>query len=158
MGNKPLKIAKALRQVNMWVHPEGLVTGSIFVTIGEDDGSREDPSYVLNDTSPFLVLQREKPDELRFYNRASIVRVEYEGSKPDDSKYTTLPCIAHLMDGSVIDGEIIEVLPNDRSRLYDYLNQGQERFVRLHTTADQVCMINKSYIIQVTSNLSSQRV
>ena len=73
--NKPLKIAKALRQVNMWVHPEGLVTGSIFVTIGEDDDSREDPSYVLNDTSPFLVLQREKPDELRFYNRASIVRV-----------------------------------------------------------------------------------
>lgn len=157
VDNQPLKIAKALRQVSMWVHPEGLVTGSIFVTVGEDDGSHEDPSYVLNDTSPFLVLQRKKPDELRFYNRASIVRVEYEGKKPTDLKYITLPCIAHLMDGSVIDGDIIEVLPNDRSRLYDYLNQVQERFVRLYTAEDQICMINKSYIIQVTSNLNSHR-
>ena len=151
MSDKPLKIAKALRQVSMWVHPEGLVTGSIFVTTGQDDGSQEDPSYVLNDTSPFLVLQREN-NELRFYNRAAIVRVEYNGSKPEDSKYTVLPCIAHIMDGSVIDGEIIEVLPNDRSRLYDYLNQGQERFVRLHTSDDQICMVNKTYIMQVTSN------
>ncbi len=157
VDNKPLKIAKALRQVSMWVHPEGLVTGSIFVTVGEDNGSHEDPSYVLNDTSPFLVLQREKPYELRFYNRASIVRVEYEGNKPTDSKYITLPCIAHLMDGSVIDGDIIEVLPNDHSRLYDYLNQVQQRFVRLYTADNQVCMLNKSYIIQVTSNLNSPR-
>jgi len=158
VDNKPLKIAKALRQVSMWVHPEGLVKGSIFVTIGEDNGSQEDPSYVLNDTAPFLVLQREKPDELRFYNRASIVRVEYEGIKPTDPKYTRLDCVAHLMDGSVIDGEIIEVLPDDHSRLYDYLNNGLDRFVRLHTTSDQICMINKSYIIQVSSNLNRPRV
>ena len=114
--------------------------------------------YVLNDASPFLVLQREKPKELRFYNRASIVRVEYEGSKPADSKYTTLPCVAYLMDGSVIDGDIIEVLPNDHSRLYDYLNKAQERFVRLHTSENQICMLNKSYIARVTNNLSSPRV
>jgi len=152
VSNKPLKIAKALRQVSMWVHPEGLVTGSIFVTIGEDEQSQEDPSYVLNDASPFLVLQRKDPDELRFYNRASIVRVEYDGDKPSDAKYTVLPCIAHIMDGSVIDGEIIEILPNDHSRLYDYLNQGQDRFVRLYVSDERVCMINKTYIMQVTNN------
>jgi hypothetical protein len=149
--NKPLKIAKALRQVSMWVHPEGLVSGAIFVTIGEESGTQEDPRYVLNDESPFLVLKRDNPDELRFYNRASIIRVEYEGSKPEGKKYTHLSCRVHIMDGSVLDGDIIEVLPNDRERLYDYLNQGQERFVRLYTSESQICMVNKSYIIQVTN-------
>ena len=151
MSDKPLKIAKALRQVSMWVHPEGLVKGAIFVTIGEEDGSQEDPSYVLNDDSPFLVLKRSESEEVRFYNRASIVRVEYEENKPAGVKFTTLPCRMHMMDGSVIDGEIIEVLPNDHSRLYDYLNQGTERFVRLYTADNQVCMVNKSYTIQITN-------
>jgi len=149
--DKPLKIAKALRHVSMWVHPEGLVTGSIFVTIGEDTGTQEDPRYVLNDDSPFLVLKRSNPDELRFYNRASIIRVEYEDDKPDGEKYTHLSCRVHLMDGSVIDGDIVEVLPNDHERLYDYLNQGQERFIRLYTSDKEICMVNKSYIIQVVN-------
>lgn len=151
MKDKPLKIAKALKQVSMWVHPEGLVMGSIFVTIGEDTGTREDPRYVLNEDSPFLVLKSKTPEELRFYNRASIVRVEYEDTKPDGGKYTRLPCRVHMMDGSIIDGEIIEVLPKDHERLYDYLNQGQERFIRMYTSDTQVCMVNKSYIIQVTN-------
>ena len=152
MKDKPLKIAKALREVSMWVHPEGLVSGSIFVTIGEDTGSQEDPRYVLNEDSPFLVLKRKTPEELRFYNRASIVRVEYEDIKPDGGKYTHLPCRVHMMDGSIIDGDIIEVLPTDRERLYDYLNQGQERFIRLYTSDNEVCMVNKSYIIQITNH------
>jgi len=149
--DKPLKIAKALRHVSMWVHPEGLVSGSIFVTIGEETGTQEDPRYVLNDDSPFLVLKRSNPDELRFYNRASITRVEYEDEKPDGDKYTHLSCRVHLMDGSVIDGDIVEVLPNDHERLYDYLNQGQERFIRLYTSDNEICMVNKSYIIQVAN-------
>ena len=151
MSEKPLKIAKALRQVSMWVHPEGLVKGAIFVTIGEEDGNHEDPVYVLNDESPFLVLKRFEPDEVRFYNRASIVRVEYEGKAPSGVKFTRLSCRVNMMDGSVIDGDIIEVLPDDYARLYDYLNKARERFVRLYTPGDQICMVNKSYIIQISS-------
>lgn len=151
MSEKPLKIPKALQPVTMWVHPEGLVVGSIFVAIGKKDGELEDPALILNDSSPFLVLQREGPDELRFYNRSSIVRVEYVGETPDDKNITSIPCVAHMMDGSVIDGNIIENLPNDYSRLYDYLNHNQERFIRLHTSDDNICMINKTYIVRVTS-------
>lgn len=151
MADKPLRIAKARRQVSMWVHPEGLVKGAIFVTVGSDNETQEDPRYVLNADKPFLVLYREKPEEVRFYNRSSIVRVEYEGDKPTDDNATVIRCRLNLMDGSVLDGEIIEVLPADHSRLYDYLNQGQERFIRLFTGESQVCMVNKNYIIQVTS-------
>jgi hypothetical protein len=148
---KPLRIAKARRQVSMWVHPEGLVKGAIFVTVGQDNQTQEDPRYVLNADKPFLVLQRENPEEVRFYNRTSIVRVEYEGEKPNDENATTIPCRLNLMDGSMLEGDIIEVLPADHSRLYDYLNQGQERFIRLFTDDSQVCMVNKNYIIQVTT-------
>lgn len=151
MAEKPLRIAKALRQVSMWVHPEGLVKGAIYVTVGEDNTSQEDPRYVLNADKPFLVLYRQNPDEVRFYNRSSLVRVEYEDNKPVESKATKIPCRVNMMDGSIIDGEIIEVLPSDHSRLYDYLNKAQERFIRLYTSDTQVCMVNKNYIIQVTT-------
>jgi len=135
----------------MWVHPEGLVKGSIFVTVGEDNTTQEDPSYILNTDKPFLVLRRNNPDEVRFYNRSAIIRVEYEDTTAKDGRATIIPCCLHLMDGSIIDGEIIEVLPADHARLYDYLNQAQERFIRLYTATNQVCMVNKNYIIQVTS-------
>ena len=55
------------------------------------------------------------------------------------------------MDGSLIDGEIIEVLHPDHARLYDYLNQAEDRFIRLYIGETQVCMVNKNYIIQVTN-------
>lgn len=150
MAAKPLRIAKARRQVQMWVHPEGLVKGAIFVTVGDDNTTQEDPRYVLNADKPFLVLYRENPDEVRFYNRSSIVRVEFEDDKPRDNRATVIPCRLNLMDGSVIDGEIVEVLPSDHARLYDYLNQAQDRFIRLYTAESQICMVNKNYIIQVT--------
>ena len=134
----------------MWVHPEGLVKGAIFVTVGDDNTTQEDPRYVLNADKPFLVLYREAPEEIRFYNRAAIVRVEYEGNKPAGDASTVIACRIVMMDGSVIDGEIIEILPPDHSRLYDYLNQAHDRFIRLYTGESQVCMVNKNYIIQVT--------
>lgn len=151
MSNQALKIAKAMRQVSMWVHPEGLVKGSIFVAIGDDAAHQEDPKDVLNNDAPFLVLRREKSEEIRFYNRNSIVRLEYDDEKPTKSDFTLIPSTVTMMDGSVITGEIIEELPAEYSRLYDYLNQAQERFIRLFTDEKQVCMVNKSYIVKVTT-------
>lgn len=151
MSNQALKIAKALRQVSMWVHPEGQINGSIFVTIGEDSMSQEDPKHVLNNDAPFLVLRKEKTDTIGFYNRRSIVRVVYDEKKPPQEDLTYIPCTVSMMDGSVIDGEIIEDLPAEYSRLYDYLNQAQDRFIRLFTDDTQVCMVNKSYIVKVAT-------
>jgi hypothetical protein len=148
VATNPLRIAKTLQQVSMWVHPEGLVK----VAMGEDRDSQEDPRQVLNADKPFLVLCRENPEEIRFYNRAAIVRVEYEDESPRDDKATVIPCRIELMDGSALNGEIVEALPADHSRLYDYLNKSQERFIRVFTSVTQVCMVNKNYIIKVTSS------
>lgn len=151
MADKPLRIAKTQKQVEMWVHPEGLVKGAIFVRVGDDNASQEDPRYVLNADKPFLVLYRSEPEEIRFYNRSSIVRVAFEDKQPSTGTETVIPCRLHLMDGSMIDGEIIETLPPDHARLYDYLNQASDRFLRIYTGKTEVCMVNKNYIIQVSN-------
>ena len=150
MSINTLKINKALRQVSMWVHPEGLVNGSIFVAVGDDAAVQENPCAVLNKDTPFLVLRTDKADDVRFYNRNAIVRAEFDSEKPEDDKLTRVDCQVTLMDGSVINGEIIEELPMENARLYDYLNQTKERFIRLFTHDTEVCMVNKSYVIKVT--------
>ena len=147
-----LKINKTPHQVRLWVHPEGLVIGSLFVK--QDNTEQvpgESPYEVINQPEPFVVLKREQPDEVRFYNRSSIIRVEYtagENDVVDDA--TTLHCRLLMMDGSILEGFISEVLPADQSRLYDYLNKSSDRFVRLFLNKKEVCLVNKSYIIQVS--------
>ena len=88
---------------------------------------------------------------MRFYNRSSIIRVEYASSEKEYEKNaTTLHCRLMMMDGSILEGYISEVLPADQSRLYDYLNKTSVRFIRLFLNDKEVCLVNKSYIIQVS--------
>jgi hypothetical protein len=147
-----VKIPKKLRQVSLWIHPEGQVIGSLFLK-GQTKrpGSVEEPLTVLNEPSPFLVMQREAPDELRFYNKASIVRVEYQEEKPlSRPGLKPLHCRLDMMDGALIEGSVWRELPPRYSRLYDYLNISSERFMKLHVEDDNVCLVNKAYIVCVT--------
>jgi hypothetical protein len=150
VGRTPLKITKTLREVSLWVHPEGLVQGALYVSVGDNDQPVEDPHQVMNTSWPFVVLKRSNPNEVRFYNRRSIIRVEYDGVPANQPATTTLHCHLQMMDGSRIDGMIQEVLPPEYSRLYDYLNQADDRFLRIYTDGDKVILLNKAYIIQVT--------
>lgn len=150
MGRTPLKITKTLREVSLWVHPEGLVQGALYVSVGDNDQPVEDPHTVMNTSWPFIVLKRSDPDEVRFYNRRSIIRVEYVGAPDKQPAATIMHCRLQMMDGSVIDGMIHEILPPEYSRLYDYLNQADDRFLRIYTNGNQIILLNKAYIIQVT--------
>ncbi|MGH8663433.1 MAG: hypothetical protein ACREUX_04115, partial [Burkholderiales bacterium] len=107
----------------------------------------EDPWAIMNDHDDFLVVRRQEPEELRFYNKASLIRVEYA----EDELYVAesgkdLPCRVHLMDGSVIEGAMRKSLPPERSRLYDYMNTDNPRFLKLYVEAGAVCLVNKSYV------------
>ena len=78
-----LKIPKKLKLVTLWVHPEGRVVGSLFLRPqSANRAGEEEPLEVLNTADPFLVLKRDQPDELRFYNKSSVVRVEYDDDGP----------------------------------------------------------------------------
>jgi hypothetical protein len=144
----PFKIPKVERPVTLWTHPEGQVLGAIYLHMGEPEHpDGEDPWLVLNGPEDFLVVRRSGPDELRFYNKASLIRVEYT----EDELYLAeggkdLTCRVHMMDGSVIDGAMRKSLPPERSRLYDYMNTDNPRFLKLYVDGGSVCLVNKSYV------------
>lgn len=149
MAKNSLKIEKATCQVTLWVHPEGQVSGCVFVTPESGQSNGESPEDVLNQTEPFLVLQKFPHDEVRFYNRASIIRAELNEQDLKLSKASNrYSCKLLMMDGTEISGVIQESLPREYSRLYDYLNQKSDRFIKLYAS-DVVYLINKSYITQI---------
>lgn len=149
MYPESLKIEKKLKEVTLWVHPEGKVVGYLYVRPQSPDSAyEEEPSEILNGSEPFIVLQREAPEGIRFYNKNSIVRVDY--SRPEGSVFLDvepIPCTLQLMDGSHIEGTIRRPLPADRARLLDYLNLTDERFVRVDADQGQVFLVNKPYIM-----------
>jgi hypothetical protein len=147
-----LKIPKKLRKVTLWVHPEGRVVGSLFLHLqSANTPGEEEPVELLNTEDPFLVVKIEQPDELRFYNKSSVLRVEYDDDKSAPFPVTEpLQCTLHLMDGSFIPGIIRKPLSPDRSRLFDFLNLRQEQFMKIHCDDGSVCIVNKSYIVSVT--------
>ncbi len=147
-----LKIPKNLRKVTLWIHPEGRVVGSLFLRPQSSRASgEEEPVEALNTLDPFVVVKIEQPDELRFYNKNSVLRVEYDddGSAADLAG-EPLHCMLHLMDGSFIPGIIRKPMSPDRSRLYDFLNLREEQFVKIHCDGGGLCIVNKSYIVCVT--------
>lgn len=161
--NQRYQIPKALRQVTLWVHPEGRVIGSLFLNFHTKNGAGvEDPFDALNEPTPFLALQRTDPEELRFYNKRAIVRVEYqvedheEEEEPPPEGVTMLRCQLSMMDGSLIEGTVQQQLPPSRARLYDYLNMANERFAKLYMEDGYACLVNKSYIVCV-SHLDDRR-
>ncbi|MGE3540163.1 MAG: hypothetical protein AB7N91_22335 [Candidatus Tectimicrobiota bacterium] len=150
-GNERYKIPKTLRQVTLWVHPEGPVVGSLFLSLYTKNSlGAEDPATVMNEATPFLVLRQTDPEEFRFYNKKAIIRVEYpQEEDPPEEGMTTLYCQMTLMDGSYIEGMVRCVLPPDHARLYDYLNLAHEQFAKLHLEDGRVCLVNKAYVMSV---------
>ncbi len=152
MSNELFKVPKNKRQATLWVHPDGQVIGSIFVLAQSTrHAGEEEPVEALNCETPFIVISLEDPDEFRFYNRNSVLRVEYTEASSTASSTAVIQCRIQMMDGAVIEGKIQEALPKNKSRLFDYLNQKDERFIKLYTDENEICLVNKSYINYVTN-------
>jgi hypothetical protein len=149
MYPESLKIEKKLKEVTLWVHPEGMVVGSVFVRLqSPDSAAEEDPAEVLNAPEAFLVMRREPEGEIRFYNKNSIVRVEYQADeKRTFPELEPLGCTLRMMDGSNVQGMIRKPLPPDRARLLDYLNRDEERFIKVDTPEGRVYLVNKPYVV-----------
>jgi hypothetical protein len=156
MSREDLKIPKQENEVTLWVHPEGQVVGTIFLSYRAESMHPIEPVEVLNEPSRFLVLRGVEPNDYRFYSKSAIMRVEYlEGEAAEALVVNRLPCVLHMMDGSLIDGMINRFLPPDNARLYDYLNLENELFIKVHLGNRQVCLVNKSYIVRVGARLGS---
>jgi hypothetical protein len=147
--NPLLRINKIRKPVVLWVYPEGRVVGSLFVSPqSKHTTQEEEPLQILNHPAPFVVVHCQTPDEIRFYNKTSIVRVEYEdaGYEASNEVRSSL-CQLHLMDGSLIVASVRQSHPPHRSRLYDDLGGEDERFVKLYSADGTVCLVNKTYVV-----------
>ena len=149
MSTNTLKLPTKNKKVKLWVHPAGAVVGSLFIHHNEN-GEDQAVLDILNQPEPFIVFQVDTPDEIRFYNRQTIIRIEYNDKDAISESAKTLYCLIHMMDGSLIEGTIKEALPPEHARLYDYLNIQDSRFLKIFVDDDEVCLINKAYINQVT--------
>lgn len=151
MSNKTLKVPKKLHTVTLWVHPEGRVIGSLYLRKqSPDHAGTEQPLEVLNQCESFLVFKIQDPDELRFYNIKSVIRVEYiDDTSEIVSDIAPMECHLYMMDGSFIEGKVFESLPPDQARLLDYLNRREENFIKIHMQEGLIYLINKSYINHV---------
>jgi hypothetical protein len=146
-----LRIPKKQQPISLWIHPEGQILGAVFVQIPTaNDAATENPCDVLNNQAPFLVVMRDDLGGPRFYSKRSVVRVEYYGKPPEEAGLTRIGCRLLLMDGSFLEGDIIEGLPSDHSRLFDYLNQEDQRFVRIYAPGERIWMVNKAYVVHLS--------
>jgi len=152
MSQSALKIPKQQVPMTIWVHPEGQVAGAIFLNLpGSDSHGTEQPCDVLNESADFLVIMRSDPEGVRFYNKSSIVRVEYRHDTrfpAEDGK--SLPCRVIMMDGALIEAEFCKVLPAEQSRLSDYVRDTRERFFKLRLAGGDMTLVNKSYVVYIS--------
>lgn len=159
MNNEALRVTKTLKPVELWIHPEGCVIGSIYLRArASEDVGEEGPEAVLNRAEPFLALKCEAPDEQRFYSKRSIIRVQYRGESPaGEGTPSALACRLYMMDGSIVGGVINEFLLPAHRRLFDYINHRSEAFIRLYLDGDQICLVNKAYVVRVCSEEGNAR-
>ncbi|RMH16998.1 MAG: hypothetical protein D6696_16825 [Acidobacteria bacterium] len=146
------KIPKKLKEVELWIHPHGRLVGALFVHLQSARfPGEQQPLEILNEDRPFVVVKRRRPDEVRFYKRSAIVRVEYREDPPlPHEGATALSCQLHMMDGSLIEGTIVKPLPPDQSRLFDLLNDLEEQFLKIDGDDGRVCLVNKAYVVYAT--------
>ena len=153
MDDGALKVPKRQVPVTLWVHPEGRVVGSMFLHLPSPDSYHtEQPWDVINEAADFVAIKLDDPDQMRFYNKSSIVRLEYrDGASSLLGEGVPLPCMITMMDGSLIEGEICKATPIERSRLYDYMNDTSERFLKLRSNEVDVLLVNKSYVVHISA-------
>lgn len=151
MYSELLKVPKTLKPVVLWIHPEGRVIGSIYLRKQSiQHAGPEQPLEALNHEEPFIVFLRHAPEQMRFYNRRCIIRVEYDGNDYQVTRaILPLPCEVQLMDGSLIKGRIEEPLHPVKARLLDYLNNANEKFIKIRVDDGHTMLVNKAYIVHV---------
>jgi len=145
-----LIVPKKLRQVRLWIHPEGRVVDTLYVRTAGGDGPEERTVASLNAAHRFGGLRRQGPEGIRFYHQASTLGVESEAEPPPRGEdLIRHRCELGMMDGNFIEGTLTRPSPPDRSRLFDFLNREKERFLEIFLDDGTTVVVNKTYVIYV---------
>jgi hypothetical protein len=113
-------------------------------------------SDLLNGTDDFVPALELEGDRLTFLNRAGIAAARVAPEVEEDANAAdgaTIPTEHEveitLVDGTVLKGLVTYVLPPDRSRLNDYLNESPPFFKLLE--GKHLSLVNKRHVSRVVA-------
>lgn len=152
MTDNHLKITKRRQTVTLVMRDKKTIVGDVFLHYSRNEyGLPQEPMDLLNSTQPFIVLMSNS-GEAAFHNKSMISHLIYHDEADADklSAANLKENVAvELVSGELLRGEITALLPPENMRLYDYLNQPGELFIRLKNAEGMVSLVNKSCVTTV---------
>jgi hypothetical protein len=147
------RIPKTPRQIAMTLHSSETMTGDIFLQQVGRYGSAEGPIDILNAPELFFPLRAENGDTV-LVAKDQVVSVHYNRSDVETAlRAGVTPRIGvevRLIHGQTFTGLVFLDMPEQHSRLLDFLNRSRQRFISLDTQDGQL-LVNRGMIESVRS-------
>jgi hypothetical protein len=146
------RIEKSRSPVVIKTHSGETITGEMFLQpFARPDGGTERPWDILNGDYPFFPLAM-SDGELLLVAKEQVLELETDvgHDEYDERSKLARPAVVEvrLISGETHVGAIFLELPVEHSRLLDFLNRDDERFLTLHGS-DHVLLINRRMIERV---------
>ena len=146
------RIEKSRSPVVIKMHSGEQITGEMFLQpFARPDGGTERPADILNGGDPFFPVAM-SDGELFLVSKEQVLELATDVGRDeyDDRAKMARPAVieVRLISGEIHAGAIFLELPAEHSRLLDFLNRDDERFLTLHGT-DTLLLINRRMIEHV---------
>ncbi len=141
------RIDKLRRAVSIVLSDGTELAGDVFLQArARLRSSPEEPLDLLNGDEPFFVLSMD--DRVLLVAKDDVVRLETtppEADNPLDFPHLGIDVEIMFIGGATQSGCIFPETPAGRSRLIDFLNSFDQRFLAVYS-ADKVCLVNRRLI------------
>lgn len=148
------RIPKNRRQIVVTLHSSASIAGDMFVqAFGRYGGGAEGPLDILNAPEPFFPLRAENGETVLVAKDRVVLVTCDRPDVPEHVWAQATPRVTveiHLLDGEIVTGSVLLEVPEQHSRLLDFLNRHKQRFFPLETVDGQL-LINQSMIESVRS-------
>lgn len=144
------RIEKIRRSVTMRLAGGATLAGEVFVQpTARFRAGPQHPADLFNEPEPFVPIAT-VDDELVLVAKDQIAHVQFPGDGADTGVEggSDATVDVWLADGSSLSGVLRLETRADRSRVLDFLNDEQQRFLTLHTPFG-TCLVNRRQITQV---------
>lgn len=147
-------VQKKCFSVSMDLRDGKCLNGTVFLHFAKDEGGfPETPADLVNNDSRFIVFD-EQHEGVCFIGKDSILRLTYargELKQPDAVENFTCAVAITMNDQYELSGEVGALLPEEHSRLFDFLNRDDEVFIAVATSDNKYVLANKDFINKVTT-------
>jgi hypothetical protein len=144
------RIEKVRRRVSVTLTGGTMLHGEIFLQPNARyRAGPQEPSELFNESEAFLPLAT-GGDDLVLLAKRHVSRVQYDADSTDTDGRGGVDAAAEIVfiDGTRLSGQLRLETRTDRSRLLDYLNGDNQRFLTLRSST-RIWLVNREHIAQV---------